>query len=442
MTAGLGIGSRRRSPVTGTSLAPFPSKALASLCDLRRLRIEDGLPDYSVYVATSRAIAGIQITAAGIDPDPALARIKAVAETFERLCLSEPFGSTKYARRRDLPGPTLDPARWLPFKPAQYLEANFPYRPWSEDLEYRWIQGRDLESGTPIWIPAALVLLGAEDRLTAGVSTGAAAHRSHAAALCAGLYEVIERDALTIMWESRSTPPPVNASALWQDVETRDLDEALGRLGLWLHLRDITTDVAIPTVLAAIVDPAYRRPALAIGAAAGPDLRLACLKAAREAYLTWSWMLDEHRRRPIDLARARRLAASPVEMMWQAYLYGFPEAADEAGHLFAPTDSSQQALHHHVDVPSNIGDAATAAFLVKSLVAVGFRPIAVDLLNRQAEAFGFVAVKSIVPGLVPLSIGDQCRPLANARIAQVPARMGWMHSEPRPIGSGLPIPLP
>jgi ribosomal protein S12 methylthiotransferase accessory factor len=419
-------------------ISPFPATALTSFCALRRLRSEGSLIDYSVFTATAQSVAGSCILGAGIDQDPALARIKAVAETLERMCLRASDRWVRHARRRDLSGSSLDPARWLPFTPAQYDEAGFPYRRWSDETEYRWSRGIDLASGNSVWVPACLVGLNETDRLIAGVSTGAAAHPSPASALCAGLYEVVERDALSIVWEARATVPSLSPDAEWQKAETRGLAAGLSRLGLRLYLRDITTDIPIPAAMAVVVDPVGRRPALAIGAAAGPDLGTACRKATLEGYLTWCWMFDEHRRRSIDLTRARILAEAPADMMWQAYLYGFPDAMQDAGHLFAPTDLGRAPTQVSFDET----DEAATARLVSVLVDAGYRPIAVEIDSVEADALGFVVVKAIVPGLVPLSIGSRCRPLGNPRISDVPAKLGWRHFGPRPIGHGLPIPLP
>jgi ribosomal protein S12 methylthiotransferase accessory factor len=258
--------------------------------ELRMLRTDLLGVYYNVAIASGHTPSGMVVSGAGIDGEAETAKLKAGNEVIERYCLACPSSNLVRARRSDLSEDSIAPHGWPMFTAAQFADAAFPYRPWTDDSCIAWCRGIDLSRRRPIWVPAALVWLDHDDRLTAGISTGAATHSSICHALLTGVYEVIERDALTIVWEARAAPPLVEPCARWQCAEINALARILRQAGLTLLLRDMTTDLGVAAVLAVIHDPQGRRPSLAIGSAARRQPAAACRQAAREAFLTWAWM--------------------------------------------------------------------------------------------------------------------------------------------------------
>jgi ribosomal protein S12 methylthiotransferase accessory factor len=408
--------------------------------DLRMLRTDVMGSFYSVAVASGRTPSGMMISGAGIDLAAETVKLKAVNEVIERYCLACPSSALVRARYADLREDSIAPRDWPLFTAAQFADPAFPFQPWTDDLSITWCRGTYLLSGRPVWVPAALVWLNNPDRLTAGISTGAATHASVASALLTGIYEVIERDALTILWEARASPPLVDAHAPWQCAEVADLAGALRQAGLTLLLRDMTTDLGVAAVLAVIHDAKGRRPALAIGSAARRQLASACRQAAREAFLTWTWMGDEHRRRRVDRSSAYEMAALSSELIWQAYLYGFPEMLDEAGHLLA--DGPAAVSGDKSSDESGCDAAGELAQICDQFTRGCRRLIAVNITTPDVASLGLHTVKALIPGLVPLSIGRYGRALSNPRIADIPSKLGWIHAGTVPHGRFRPLPLP
>ncbi len=397
-------------------------------------------PTLSYHTASTfgYTASGTPFAAAGIDLDLETALRKAISEALERYCLANRPRKLLRCRESQLLGPRLGFEGVGLFTSCQYRTAGFPYRPWDGTSLYDWCSGTDLHTGAEVSVPADLVWLHTSDQITAGVSTGSAAHVSRNLAILSGLYEVVERDALTIVWETRARTPSLDPFSSWQFAETRELAEQLAEMQHFLILRNITTSLAIPAVVAVIWNDRGQIPCLTIGAAAGPDLAAAAVRAAREAFLSWAWMRDEHARRSVSLTEAMKFADESDDMMWQAYLYGFPNMLGAAEHLLNDAEVPKISPSHS---PLSTGRGELQTCLDR-LADAGYRCVAVDLWGKGLSTPCLHAVKVVVPGLVPLSIGKRCRHLENPRLSSEPKKMSWPHAPPQSAERYSPIPLP
>ena len=126
------------------------------------------------------------------------------------------------------------------FAAEQYALPDFPFRPFTEDTWLGWVEGTELLTGEPLWVPAQLVLMyyrprHGETSIGYATTAGLAFQTSVRAALLHGLFEVIERDALNIRWYSRLVPDRVSL----------DLGRVLAdELGV-AHPRMVTPDVDV-----------------------------------------------------------------------------------------------------------------------------------------------------------------------------------------------------
>lgn len=193
----------------------------------------------------------------------------------------------RYTARR-LP-PTTMLAKYSDMKSARTLDPKIMIGPEIDidDNEFlEWIPGTDLVSNTTIWIPAYYVVL-KEDlngppllrlRTTNGIASG----NTFDEALCHGLYEVIERDAWTLAWLRSITFPQIKSIAQsikqgirpeWDNsdfsphvdpfpyiaLETlpyniKELINIFRASGMTIIIRNITSDLAVPTFLVGCFD--------------------------------------------------------------------------------------------------------------------------------------------------------------------------------------------
>jgi ribosomal protein S12 methylthiotransferase accessory factor len=153
-----------------------------------------------------------------------------------------------------------------------------------------WRRGRSLFTGGPVLAPLELVGLdirvesGFDHRAMRVSSVGLAAHVDRDAALLHGLLEVIENDATAVL---DTFPKAITRfSPVDPESATRaDLRHWLARLaaeGVAVHLRDISTDVALPCI-AAVVSMPGAPGRYAAGYACRFDAEAAALAALMEA---------------------------------------------------------------------------------------------------------------------------------------------------------------
>jgi thiazole/oxazole-forming peptide maturase SagD family component len=112
-------------------------------------------------------------------------------------------------------------------------------------------------------------------------TTGLACGNSLAEAILHGLYETVERDAIMITWLNRLPARRISLDRLAPAIDADSPWARLGGRGLFVH--DITTDVAIPTRLAVLIDRSSPRAFVTVGAAAHDNPDRALEKAVAEA---------------------------------------------------------------------------------------------------------------------------------------------------------------
>ena len=182
---------------------------------------------------------------------------------------------------------------------TQYARPGFIHHPFTEDTVVSWTQGYSLTREEPILVPACLVYVPYRfhhpgDLIAFGVSSGLCCARSTPAAILGGLYEVIERDAIMIMWMNQMARARVDlTSGSWlpEVVRERFTPSMLG-----VHVNDITSDLPVPVMFALLIDRTNDGLAVVAGASANLDPQAAALKAMVEAAQGRRWLKMMNRR--------------------------------------------------------------------------------------------------------------------------------------------------
>jgi ribosomal protein S12 methylthiotransferase accessory factor len=131
---------------------------------------------------------------------------------------------------------------------------------WSDDFVIDWAAARDLMTGEPVWLPASAVYSGASPCLHDFATNGLASGNHRVEAILHGLYEVIERNAvsrLSVDGKIRIAPPAC------QVIDPESLTGVSG--SLYARVRDANVDLRlisvrssgeVPTFWAALLDRA------------------------------------------------------------------------------------------------------------------------------------------------------------------------------------------
>lgn len=241
-----------------------------------------GIPVWCAFAPNARAI----VIAQGKGLTDEAAKTSAAMEAIERSVATRPSCAVITTSLADLK------ARGLRHDTLQSLLA-LRKPPLTETEHIDWVEGRDLLTDDPVWLPFEAVHLDRtqDDRRYWQSSDGLASGNTPDEAVFHGLMERVERDALTL-WQIAS---PARRHARRLDlslIEEPELCEMLKRIAhadLEIALFDITSDVGIATIVA-LLAPKHR-PAvspvrhvevtLGCGAALQPEL--AASRAISEA---------------------------------------------------------------------------------------------------------------------------------------------------------------
>jgi len=366
----------------------FPAAGITRVADITGLdRI--GLPVVTVCRPNSRSVT----VALGKGADLAAARASGVMEAIEdamaeRISLPLILGSVNDLR---LSHPLADVDQ-LPRRTESR------YHP---DLPQLWIQGRDLMTQTPRWVPYEVVHTAYTLPRPTGTgcfvasSNGLASGNHFLEAVSHGLCEIVERDAATL----HSVRDPADRAARQVDLGTIEDQRCLqaldliARAGLSAVIVDITSDLAIPAFTCLVGE--QRRDGtwtgyLADGMGCHPDPAIALLRAVTEAAQDRLAFLTGARDDADGWDQARR---------HRSHFEGDPVAvpAREAARPFTAAGGLR----------SDSLDA-DVAWELAALRSAGIGQVVVIDLTR--EDFGIPVVRVVIPGLEgPATTVGACR---------------------------------
>lgn len=179
----------------------------------------------------------------------------AIGETIERYSSSFIHDDIVITSYHQLNEKAVNPDKFTFFADDQYGDENFPYEKFTGDTVVGWTRAMSLTNEQIERVPACCVYLPyIKDKLESNiwdcVSTGLACSASLEDAILRGIYEVVERDAISNMWLNKLSMPQVDISS---NAEIYKLFKSkLEVESCNYHFVDITTDIGIPTYFGVI----------------------------------------------------------------------------------------------------------------------------------------------------------------------------------------------
>jgi ribosomal protein S12 methylthiotransferase accessory factor len=263
---------------------------------------------------------------------------------------------------------------------------------WADERPIEWIAGEDLMSHRPCWLPLDTVSTNFVDgvgrqplfvRSTNGLASG----NHPLEAVVHALFEVIERDALTL-W---SLQPDAVRRAGWVDPATVDdapLQAVFGTLadkGIRLLLEDVTSDLGVPTFSCTLVDDPdsahWRAIPKIVGHGCHLDPVVALSRAVHEAIQS----------------RVTVIAGSRDDLFPRDYR----NAAGREDHARLVADAKlARRPFRRAGAPPLPSFEDDLQCLLDTLSAHGVHQVVA--VNLQRAEFGIPVVKVVVPGLEPV----------------------------------------
>lgn len=244
-----------------------------------------------------------------------------------------------------------------------------------------------------------------EPPVTLPISTGLAFDPELWRALWRGLCEVIERDAMMLMWLRKATPPQIVMDGTAPDFVHLRLEEC-AHAGYEVYLFDITSDIAIPTVFCILLkgNGVYA----SVGACCHELPAAACAKAIDEAVSVRSVLRPDPNPVPAkDFTWLHQLEQ-------HAAIYASPQTAPMLSFLVEdpPSMFYDRFNERRVAPPMSIDQVRVWA---EELSGRGLDAVWASMTSDDLACLGHV-VKVVIPQMVPLSQSHSMRWLATPRL--------------------------
>jgi ribosomal protein S12 methylthiotransferase accessory factor len=330
--------------------------------------------------------------------EPERAKAASIGEAIERYGATYVPDGLVVAAARELDD-VAAPESFALFHERQHV-AGLPFVRFSETTRLSWVTGFSLDDGRPVLLPAQLVYLGyvhdGEPPIGYPTSNGLACGPTLAEAVVAGLLELVERDAMMIVWSNRLSLPRLT----WED------DSEVGRVDAHAFaptaLRYATIDTSaffgIPATIGIVHGVPGELAALAVGAGCARSVVDAWRTSLAEGFSILRWLRGILLEQPrVDLARPGDVRTLEDHMLF----YATPERAVEAGFLEA-SDEERDAD----GIPSLPGETPgeVVAEIVERLAAREVSAYAVDITPPDVDELGLKVARVVTPQLCALDV--------------------------------------
>jgi ribosomal protein S12 methylthiotransferase accessory factor len=353
---------------------------------------------------------------AGIDEHGAL--IPALAEGLERYCASvcQPEQCIR-ASANELGSAAIDLDSIPRCSLSELTHPKCPLIVPDKHRPIRWVSGISAHDGRVVTVPAVMVyihpgLVEDSERFWIPISTGCAAHVSYERALMAAIYEVIERDALSIAWLQKLALPRVDVDIVptclapyWERYEqaTRDIT---------YHFFDATTDLGVPTVLGIQTSPHNKDVSTLVSCSTATNMAEAVAKAIRD----------------MSAIRCtfRTKRAIPdcwddfTDLLHGATLMAMGSSADAFNFLIQTKANRRLSSYAGPNEATNALKQVLCALRRK-----GLDTYVIDLSLDEAILSGMRVLRVLIPGLQPISFRYRARYLGHTRLYHAPECMGY-----------------
>jgi ribosomal protein S12 methylthiotransferase accessory factor len=318
---------------------------------------------------------------------------------------------------------------------TELLNPRCPLRQPTKTEPIRWVRGLSLREGRIVYIPAVMAYLTAgyespAERISLSITTGCAAHTSFEDALLHGICEVVERDAISLVWLQKLTLPRISLdrispllSPYWNCYQRS-----------FRHIEciffDATTDVGIPTVYGIQIARFNTRLRTIVSCSTDLNPDTAIAKVIRDM-ASMSIALRSQRKIPDIWDDFSGVLDGAIYMA----------RADQADAFDFLLQSNRRKLLSEMTA-SSVGNIDQRLHeVLKALFQAGREVYAVDLSTDEAVRSGIRAVRVLIPSLQPLSFHYRARYLGHPRLYDAPKQMGYtalpeekLNRWPQPFG--------
>lgn len=344
---------------------------------------------------------------AAISTNEQSAKVRAMGESIERICLDNPPSEFEVSTYEDISERAIDPALFLNFRNEDMDSRRDEYEKSLRKTSLAWAQGTDLTSNEPVLVPAQLVYVDYpfdEPMIRPRISTGAAAHETINEAMLAGIMEVVERDAFLLRYYCKTRIPRIRFP---KDHELAAVERYFARYLLEVNVFETTTDLEIPSFACILIDKTGVGPAISIGLKSGLNPSEVILAAILEAQQVRQWIRYSYVEDGRPVINEPNHIDTPKSRGY--FWYGLKRIKDLAFLLDSPDDKQIM----DISVPE-LAECELASYFSSKRIQI----ICVEMTSREIKQAGFHVVKMILPQLHPLHLDERFPCLYSERLSK------------------------
>ena len=354
-----------------------------------------------------------------------LAMLASIGESVERYCSSiYNYDDMIYSSYNSLTDDAVNPEEWALFSEKQYAYKSFKFARFDGDTKINWIKGFSLTENREKYVPAVFVYLPYiaephESIISPCVSTGLSAGTSLQDAILGGIYEVVERDAISIMWFNKLSMPVIDSFEGSRSIK-KIYNDKISCDGANYELINITTDLGIPVIFSIKKFNSAKGISAACGAASRLDPEKAAIKAMIESAQGAKWIQYLHVQ---DWLWGYNDDFSDItDFQDHIHLYSMPEMVPGLGFVASSNIKQNICDIENLDT-ENLNQNIKKC--VDLLGNAGHEVIVVNITSSDIQQTPFRVVKVLIPGLQQLN-GDHNYPfLGGSRLYNVPKKLKY-----------------
>lgn len=372
---------------------------------------------------------GTTANGSGADFDEEVAILKTINEGLERfsLCVYR-NDNLLFSSYEKIAGKAINPSSFAGISDVQrQSDKRLEIK---RDSCFRWVKGFSLPEKKDVFIPAQLVYVGyryhlGEPLIQQQISTGAAAATSFEEALYSGICETVERDAFVITYFNKLSPPLINLETI-DDVDFQKLLASFKRYNLELYVINTTTDIAIPSVMAIIVDRTGVGPAVHVGNKTDLNFKKAIIGAVCECLKGRLSYRGKSFNTASLLERMEKLKNFnlPIKNFEDRFLYW--ASVDSIPKIdFLLQGRKQDLTSEDLNQFGGASSHEKLETVLNLLKSRGVDVYAADITPPQIREEGIWITKVVIPQLQPFFLKEEIKELSGKRLFEVPVILGY-----------------
>ena len=362
------------------------------------------------------------------------ARAASIGEAVERYSATFIPDGLTVASAAELGERAVPPESFALFHERQHV-SGFPFARFTRSTRLSFVEGFSLVDGRPAFLPAQLVYLhyaGSEPPIGYPTSNGLACGPTLGEAVLAALLEVVERDAMMLVWANRLSLPRLT----WlDDPPIRALDaQAFVPTGLGYAAIDTSTFFGVPAAIGVVHGAPGDRAAIGIGAGCAPTMGEAWRTCLAEAFAVHRWLRGLLAASPAPIERVEDVRSLEDHTLF----HGTPDRAAGLAFLEASGDE-----HSTRDVPAVPGGTPgqIVAEIVRRLGEHGVSAYAIDVTSPDVEELGMKVARVVAPQLCALDVFGAAPYRGGARLYRAAFEAGLLDT-PLTYDDLNPLPHP